>query len=255
MIRVTKPQHAPAVLKTKGKPKSRAHSAAYTRSAKDYSSGVKKFDFDANIYAHKTVKDVLIKAQHDKCFLCESKITHVSYGDVEHFRPKAAYRQSVGDALRKPGYYWLAYEWNNLFLACQLCNQLFKKNLFPLLDPTTRANSHKDNIENEKPAFIDPTIDDPEEFISFRREIPYPINNNPKGKATITSLGLTRPKLNEKRLEHYKLLQALFTVAHLNPPIRESLDAKNLLAAAVQDSAEFAGMTRAAIKAKFSLTP
>jgi hypothetical protein len=69
--------------------------------------------------------------------------------------------------LRKPGYYWLAYEWNNLFLACQLCNQLFKKNLFPLLDPTTRAASHKDNVENEKPAFIDPTIDDPKNLFPF----------------------------------------------------------------------------------------
>lgn len=253
MIRVTKPEHAPAVLKTKGKTKSRAHSVASTRSAKAYHNGLKKFDFDANIYAHKTVKDALIKAQHDKCFLCESKITHISYGDVEHFRPKAGYRQSVGDALRKPGYYWLAYEWNNLFLACQLCNQLFKKNLFPLLDPTTRANSHKDNIENEKPAFIDPTIDDPEEFISFRREIPYPINDNPRGRATIRELGLTRPKLNEKRFEHYKLLQSLYRIAHLKPSIPESANAKNLLAAAVQDFAEYAGMTRAAIHAKFSV--
>jgi hypothetical protein len=44
--------------------------------------------------------------------------------------------------LEQPGYFWLAYVWANLFLACQLCNQSFKKNLFPLADPAKRARSH-----------------------------------------------------------------------------------------------------------------
>lgn len=255
MIRVTKPKKAPDVLITKGKSKRRAHSAAYSRFAKDYASGIKKFDFDAKIYGHRTVKEELIKAQHDKCFLCESKITHIAFGDVEHFRPKAGYRQDESDTLHKPGYYWLAYEWENLFLACQLCNQLFKKNLFPLLNPDMRATSHKDALEKEEPLFIDPSVDDPEQYISFRREVPYPINNNRRGEATITSLGLKRPKLNERRLELYKILESLYAIAHMNPPIPESDMARDLLIRATQDSVEYAGMARAAIVAKFSLTP
>lgn len=251
MIRVIKPKKAPTVLITKGKAKRRVHSAAYSRFTKDYVSGIKKFDFDAKIYGHKTVKEDLIKAQHDKCFLCESKITHVAFGDVEHFRPKAGYRQSASDTLHRPGYYWLAYEWENLFLACQLCNQLFKRNLFPLLHPSMRTTSHKDILVKEEPLFIDPSVDDPEQYISFRREVPYPINNNPRGEATITHLGLKRQKLNERRLERYKMLQSLYEVSYMNPPIPESGRAKDLLVEAVQDSAEFASMARAAIEAKF----
>lgn len=253
MIRVTKPRQPPAVLTTKGKRKRRAHSAAFTRHESDFRAGHKSFSFDAKIYGHKSVKEALIRAQHDKCFLCESKITHISYGDVEHFRPKAGYRRDEADALHRPGYYWLAYEWGNLFLSCQLCNQQFKKNLFPLSDPSARANSHKDSLDKEQPLFIDPSADDPEQFISFRAEVPFAINDNPRGKATIKGLGLDRQKLNEKRFEYYDALRMLYMIAQRNPPIPESTDAQNFLARAVKDSAEYAGMARAALKAHFKL--
>jgi hypothetical protein len=246
MIRIVKPKKAPAILTTKGRARRDAHKAAHNK-------GERSFAFDAKIYAHKTVKEALIKAQHDKCFLCESKITHISHGDVEHFRPKAAYRQSAGDELHRPGYYWLAYEWNNLFLACQICNQVFKKNLFPLSNPSARATSHKKKIGGEKPLFINPSEDDPKKFISFRCEVPFPLNNHPKAKATIEGLGLKRPQLNERRLERYQKLKLLYQIAYKLPPIEESSEAKELINEAVQDTAEYANMARAAIKAEFKL--
>ena len=253
MIRVTKPSQAPAVLLNRGKKQRRAVFASFTRFTADYRAGRRRFSFDSNTYAHRTVKEALIAAQHDKCFLCESKITHIAYGDVEHFRPKAAYRQDQTDALHRPGYYWLAYEWGNLFLSCQLCNQQFKKNLFPLADPSARATSHKDDLRKEQPLFIDPSSDDPEQFISFRREVPFALNGNARGEATIKGLGLNRQKLNEKRFEHYDMLRTLYKIARKDPPIPESVDAQNFLARSVEDSAEYAGMARAAISAKFKL--
>ncbi|HZT58027.1 MAG TPA: hypothetical protein VFA21_05295 [Pyrinomonadaceae bacterium] len=248
MIRIVKPKKPPAILTTKGRAKRDEHKAAYD-------SGESSFAFDAKIYGHKTVKETLKKAQHDKCFLCESKITHISHGDVEHFRPKAAYKQSASDRLCKPGYYWLAYEWSNLFLACQICNQVFKKNLFPLANPSERATSHRKKIAIEKPLFIDPSVDNPEEFISFRGEVPFPLNNHPMAKATIEGLGLKRPKLNERRLEHYERLKMLYQIAYKLPSIEESAEAKELLDKAVEDNAEYASMARSAIKAEFKLIP
>src|SRR5215218_4032845 len=121
MIRIVKPKKAPAILQTKGR-------AGRDRHKAEYDGRLRQFSFDARIYGHKTVKTALIKAQHDKCFLCESKITHIAHGDVEHYRPKAGYKQVESDKLQTPGYYWLTYEWDNLFLACQVCNQVFKKN-------------------------------------------------------------------------------------------------------------------------------
>jgi uncharacterized protein (TIGR02646 family) len=253
MIRVTKPAQAPAILTTKGKNKRRANCAAFTRHEADYRAGGKSFTFDSKIYGHKSVKEALKRAQHDKCFLCESKIPHVAYGDVEHFRPKAGYRQDDADDLHKPGYYWLAYEWDNLFFACQLCNQQFKKNLFPLAESSGRATSHKDDLRRERPLFIDPSADDPEQVISFRAEVPFPLNGDQRGEATITQLGLARPKLNEKRYEHYDMLRLIYKIARKDPPIPESVEARDLLARAVEDSAEYAAMIRAAVAAGFKL--
>jgi uncharacterized protein (TIGR02646 family) len=253
MIRVTKPKACPAILKSKGKKKRRAHSAAFSRSISDYISGDKTFDFDREIYGHRSVKEALIKAQHDKCFLCESKITHIDYGDVEHFRPKAGYSQSRSDTLHRPGYYWLAYEWSNLFLSCALCNQRFKANFFPLSNPGARAESHKDNVDDEDALFIDPSCDDPEQYISFRKEVPFPIDDNPKGEATITYSGLNRQKLNEKRFDWYEALRLIYALATANPPQPETSEAQNFLVKAVQDHAEYASMVRAAINARFTL--
>ena len=61
--------------------------------------------------------------------------------------PKGGTRQTADEKeMKVPGYFWLAYAWQNLFLACQLCNQRFKKNLFPLENPDERAFS-EDELE------------------------------------------------------------------------------------------------------------
>jgi uncharacterized protein (TIGR02646 family) len=247
MIRVVKPAKAPAILTTKGEAKKNELVAEYER-------GGRSFKFDSKVYGNKSVKEALKRAQHDKCFLCESKISHISYGDVEHFRPKAAYRQRASGKLETPGYYWLAYDWDNLFLACQTCNQVFKKNLFPLATPNTRATSHKESVNKEDPLFVDPSVDDPEHLISFRREVSYPPRHDPRGKTTIEGLGLNRPMLNERRLEHYELLLSLYRLVQMNQPEPESTEARQLLDRMTRDDAPYASMTRAAVRAGFQLT-
>ena len=250
MIRIVKPKRIPQILRTNGKKKTLAQCNSYTKNSKAYERGQKKFDFDSKIYGHKTVKDALIKSQHDKCCFCESKVTHISYGDVEHFRPKAGVRQISGAQLEKPGYYWLAYEWSNLFFSCQLCNQRYKENLFPLVKPGDRARSHNDDIDIEKPIFVNPT-EDAEKFVSFRAEVIFAIDDNPRGKATIKALGLDRDKLNDIRKEYYDMLKVVYEVANLKPSIPASKRAKDLIERSVQSSSQYASMIRCAVKAKF----
>src|SRR4051794_10982079 len=125
MIHVTKPQPGPVVLLTKGAPARDAFCTAHD-------SGTRQFKPDRDIYADVEVKAALIAAQHGKCAFCESKVTHVSSGDVKHYRPKAGFRQREDMPLEKPGYYWLSYDGDNLYFACEICNRRFKKNLFPL---------------------------------------------------------------------------------------------------------------------------
>ena len=252
MINIDKSRQAPKTLRDKGKKKKRANCNAYTRNKAAYDEGEKNFEFDSKIYGHKTVKKALIKAQHDKCCFCESKVSHISYGDVEHFRPKGGVRQTPNGPLGKPGYYWLAYEWSNLFLSCQLCNQRFKRNLFPLKNPRDRAISHNDDINVEKPKFISPA-ENPEQYIAFRQEIAYAIDGNPRGKATIEELGLNRGKLAKDRFEYFDKLQIIHETATLGLPKSLRKKAKAHIDKCIQSSNRYASMVRCAVKDGFQI--
>ena len=94
------------------------------------------------VYADKAVRKVLQGMFHGKCAYCESRITTIYSGDIEHFRPKGG------------GYYWLAADWDNLLFACPFCNQTYthaftvngevkelvqgKRDQFPLSDESRR---------------------------------------------------------------------------------------------------------------------
>lgn len=192
MIRIAKPTTPPAILLTRGEPATHVHCDEYMASPADYRKGIKKFAFDDGIYPATEVKEALIAAQHGKCAFCESKVCHVSYGDIEHFRPKAGYKQRVEDKLGRPGYYWLAYEWDNLFFCCQLCNQRFKKNHFPLKNGRNRARSHTHSLDAEKPLLIHPLRLDPTAHIEFRHEHAAALARSSEGKTTISIMGLNR---------------------------------------------------------------
>jgi uncharacterized protein (TIGR02646 family) len=253
MIKIHRPPSSPAILTGKGAKRRDQHCQAYKRSPDKYRTGKRKFAFDAEIYAHASVKKALKLAQHEKCAFCEAKVTHISYGDVEHFRPKAGTRQARGEPLTRPGYYWLAYDWNNLFLCCQLCNQRFKRNYFPLQDPARRAQTHEADVGLESPVFIDPARDDPAKYIGFREEFPYAINNNRRARKTIRSLGLRRKELTSARRERLETLRALYRLAYglseqdARKVRAQIAEARALLKRSIEDTAEYSSMMRAAI--------
>lgn len=255
MISITKPEKIPQILENRGKTVTDNLCQNYLQDKADYQSGKKKFEFASDIYGSKSVKTALIKAQHGKCFLCESRITHISYGDVEHFRPKGGWCQTKEDKIKTPGYYWLAYNWANLFLSCQLCNQRFKKNLFPLENETDRAISHEIELRKENPLFVNPSTENPEDFISFRGITPYAIDENPKGEATIENAGLKREEINENRLELYLPLKELYLIANGMPetPFKEQAQEvlQRRLQACQSNQHQYSAMFRSAIKDNF----
>ncbi|MBF0463451.1 MAG: hypothetical protein HQK88_03715 [Nitrospirae bacterium] len=161
MIRIKKQQTPPKILATKGVEKTQELCNEFNENKEYYISGVQTFKFQRELYGDEEVKKTLIEAQHGKCCFCESDVTHISHGHVEHFRPKGGFKQDIDSVLRRPGYYWLAYDWSNLFFSCEKCNQS-KANRFPLENPNNRALTHDDKIEDEKPLLINPAADDPE---------------------------------------------------------------------------------------------
>ncbi len=250
MICIRKPS-APAVLTAQGTVATADLHTEYTRTPTVFRRGKKHFTFKDSIYAHDDVKATLRQAQHDKCAFCESKITHIGYGDIEHFRPKAAVRQRETDPLQYPGYYWLTYEWSNLFLSCQLCNQRFKGNCFPLHNPKHRVRSHRGNLSKESPLLIDPT-GLPESHLTFKDEMAIPRNRSKMGKVTIEVMGLNRIELLKRRLERRKFLTTfrdvrtqLRAVTNPSAEMQTSLrEIQSLLDAAITDDAEYAAMAR-----------
>jgi len=216
MIRINKSLPAPAILTSDGASQTALLNTAYRTNPHFYTSApgiknrsLKSLPIDSEIYGDSTVKNQLREDQNDKCCFCESIFTETSYGDVEHFRPKAAYKKVGTKGYVYPGYYWLSYDWTNLLFSCEICNRTYKKNEFPLGNELTRklSHDHVNLLANEDRLLIDPTIEDPAIFMTFRQEVPVPVGGSAKGAKTIEVLELDR--MNATRLAHIKALQSL----------------------------------------------
>ncbi|MCH7413782.1 hypothetical protein MM213_09825 [Belliella sp. R4-6] len=168
---------------------------------------VSQFNFKKEIYGGDEVKEALTDIQNGKCCFCESKMRHVSDGDIEHFRPKGRWKQANGTPIVYPGYYWKSYDWDNLFLACQKCNQREKQDVFPIESNSVRALNHHSDVNSELPTFIHPENDDPEDHIEFIDQ--YIKAKTTRGQVTITQLGLDRSFLDNFREERLDDLSAL----------------------------------------------
>lgn len=221
MIQIQKSNNVPAILANEGVTETALLCAQFDANPNHYKNGHLpkpiRFVFRRDIYADETVKTQLMAEQHFKCCFCETKdIDVTSYGDVEHFRPKAAYKQNKKDRLSRPGYYWLAYSWDNLFYSCQICNQKYKRNWFPLNNPAKRQTDHNKPVEvNTYLSLIHPVDDVPENEIGFRLEIPF--NKTQKGKKSINVYGLKRKRLNEKRAKFLEEFKKQLMLSKINP--------------------------------------
>ena len=229
MIHLYKPNDVPPVLLNRGHTATQQNCEAYIGSPAAYDSGKLKFDISENIYGSPQVRDALSMLQHDKCCYCESKPSATSAGRIDHFRPKGAVRQNKGSNRLYPGYYWLAYRWGNLVLACEKCN-LRKSDYFPLEDPGQRARNHLDPLDRESPLLLNPYAEtDLSEHLTFDGSACEP--RTERGRVTVTVLGLNRPELQEDRLSVLNRLAILCAVVR-DPGICDVLRRRARLAIA-----------------------
>lgn len=205
MIRVHKGA-APAALVRAGEEHSAELCAAYDADPELYVSGKQKMLIKSSIYASQAVKTALEASHHGKCCYCETLIPRpYAYSHVEHWRPKSSSRQTRDDESIRPGYYWVAYNWDNLFLSCSFCNSENKSDLFPLENPAMRALHHGMSIDDEVPAILKPDGgEDPRDHIAFRLEIP--VGLTPLGSSTIEVLRLDK---HEARLTYLKRIREI----------------------------------------------
>lgn len=182
-----------------------------------YDAGKKSLKPNSAVYGSKAVKDNLKASHAHKCAYCEEHLPpKIAHGHVEHYRPVAYSQQLRGGAKFSPGYYWLAYDWENFLLSCHFCNSRKKKNLFPLQNPAARVRT-RGSVAAELPVLIKPDIENPAPHIGWRKDVP--IGVSAKGIETINVLGLDQPA-HEERLKRYReaeLLHEIVSDLHASP--------------------------------------
>lgn len=124
-------------------------------------------------YNHINVKTALKQMFSEKCAYCESHITHIEYGHIEHYKPKSIFPE-------------LCFDWNNFLLCCGVCNgKEYKGNKFP--------------TQEEGGFLINPVDENPNDFFEFEFDVDTGTANilprNQRGQTTETILGLNRPEL------------------------------------------------------------
>ena len=167
-------------------------------------------DIDDQIY--KGAMPFLLKLFSNKCAYCESIITSTQPGDVEHYRPKGGLRNTDGSKVTytddagqqqpHPGYWWLAYDWENLLPSCIDCNrqrrhgadaQKFGKGeLFPVQE--YRALKPGEEV-NEVPLLINPCLEDPEKHLEYDLDTGLIRGKTAQGAETCQLLGLNKREM------------------------------------------------------------
>lgn len=143
----------------------------------------KAYDFVQ--YKDYDVTQALRTLFHGKCAYCETAVGNNL--DVEHFRPKGG----VHEDPQHPGYWWLAHTWENLLPSCMPCNQKRRQHIVTenmTVEELTTIQSKRpresfgkanqfpvDGVRKlynslgvvEKNHLIDPTTDDPDDYLSW----------------------------------------------------------------------------------------
>lgn len=149
-------------------------------------------------YRHPEIKATLIQETYGKCAYCESKLEHVTYGDVEHISPKATELEAI-------------FQWDNLTLACDVCNTN-KGNKFP-----------------NKEGLVDPYNHDPQLRFHIVGPLIFAVPGDNDARYTEITLDLNRTALLERRKEKIKYLRDMVEAvaaasARLRPRLVEVLE-------------------------------
>lgn len=202
MIRLYK-QDEPEVLRTNG--------AAWLDAIQQrLAAGEIPTNTEKGRYRHPDIKAALIVETHGKCAYCEALLLHITFGDVEHISPKS---NRVEDTFR----------WDNLTLACDVCNT-YKKNAVGIIDPYD---------------------DEPNDHFFFSGPMIFVRPGSAKGTLTRKQLRLNRADLIIHRSKRLETVEGLLTIIETtaDPQIRQVL-ISDLLDNEASDSSEYAACVR-----------
>lgn len=150
-------------------------------------------------------KEALFNSFKAKCAFCETPVVESSNPTfMDSYRPKVG---AIGlEGKQSPDHYWwLAYEWTNLYLACFVCNKM-KGGRFPVEGERAAARAGAEALRAERPMLLDPCADRPEEHLLFD-EAGKVASDTKQGRMTIDVFGLNRTPLIKARSEVFENLR------------------------------------------------
>ena len=148
------------------------------------------------------LKEPLKELFKNKCAYCESLI---SSGEIDNFRPKSGAR-GLKKEFSNDHYWWLTYEWYNLYYSCHNCNR-FKSTWFPLEGERAQVSTDYYKILIiEKTLLVDPCNDNPEDHFIYDNNGKIDFLSR-KGRVSIEILKLNRVDLVQGRKLALKHLQ------------------------------------------------
>lgn len=173
-------------------------------------------------YRHPEIKETLLTETSNKCVYCESRVGHNTPGDVEHKVPSSKDRTQH-------------FSWVNLTIACTECNR--RKGAYYL--------AHD--------GFLDPYLDNPDDFLEHNGPVVTPKVGNPRAEIFVETLKLCsdeRIALVAQKISKLQELQHVLVRYNAEPagPLREVL--KRRLSDMAKPSAEYSAMIRDALRGK-----
>jgi uncharacterized protein (TIGR02646 family) len=170
----------------------------------------KNFRFHTPFRANPELREVLYKLFYGKCAYCESKLPALSIGNtfltIDQFRPPTT-PMGLSGISTLDGYWWLAYEWENLFPACENCNRA-KGNKFPVQFKRVQPYAKGKELEKEGSLLLNPCVDYPETTLKFYSDGSVK-GMDRKAETTIDVFSLNRNNLRKAREYSYEKLTHL----------------------------------------------
>jgi len=168
-------------------------------------------------WRHPEILAALNNETHTKCAYCEAIIADVSYPHVEHIYPKSKRAD-------------LVVHWENLTLACGVCN-----------------NGKLDYYEPAAP-LLHPYEDDPEAALEFRGPAVYARLGDEVGARSVARLRLMRTPLVLERMKRLEALHGLLEDWLASSEPDKSFRA-SLVEEAIFEDQEFSAFLRAEARA------
>ncbi len=170
------------------------------REAFEQNKAAGKYCSSDNLYKPQKVKLALDKIYHRKCAYCEKTLKDVDR-HVEHYRPKVPY-------------FWLAFSWDNLLIACKKCNEI-KSNQFIAYLEGKQLHYNNETLKTaqsqieaynavELPLILNPeqeTTESLKAHFTFNLQTAEIIAKTKQMKATIKVCQLNRQELVELRID------------------------------------------------------